>query len=161
MEREATIQDGGNLDNEALLSTDDLIMKIGSLLVENMHKERLLAEVKRRASDAVNKAVSESSQAKVEAEGPTREIEQARGYKQSHDQLAIKHSSLQEAISKVNDDLAKARAEIKEKDKELGRLESERNRLTRELEKAPKPRNLPKNLSKLTKAELIALLEER
>ncbi len=160
MDHEATVSQEG-LDNEALLSTDDLIMKIGALSVENMHKDRLITETKRKASDTVSRAVSEASQAKAEVAALAKEIEQARGYKQSHDQLVIKHSSLQEAISKVNDDLAKARAEIREKDKELGRLEGERDRLARELEKAPKPRTLPPILSKLTKAELIALLEER
>jgi chromosome segregation ATPase len=132
MEQEATIvQDDGHLDNKALLSTDDLIMRIGALSVEVMHKDRLIGELRsnsdRRAMDALSKASSAKSDAealRVELEKLRIQLKQAESYKTSHDALSTKHNALSAEHEKVRAELAASQKEAGALLSKVGSLEA-------------------------------------
>lgn len=146
MEYEATVTQDGGETNEALLSVDDLVAKIGELTVEIMHTKRLLDKTKREAAEKVAAAAMAESKAQATAAEAKTKLEQAEKYKASHDVLSSKYNELSEIHGKARTELASAQKKVGELEAKVGSLNetiahllAERDALKVQVEQAGKP----------------------
>ena len=146
MEYEATVTQDGGETNEALLSVDDLVAKIGELTVEIMHTKRLLDKTKREAAEKVAAAAMAESKAQATAAEAKTKLEQAEKYKASHDVLSSKYNELSEIHGKARTELASAQKKVGELEAKVGSLNetiahllAERDALKAQVEQAGKP----------------------
>ena len=146
MEYEATVTQDGGETNEALLSVDDLVAKIGELTVEIMHTKRLLDKTKREAAEKVAAAAMAESKAQAVAAEAKTKLEQAEKYKTSHDALSSKYNELSELHGNARTELSSAQKRIGELEAKVGSLNetianllAERDALKAQVEQAGKP----------------------
>lgn len=146
MEYEATVTQDGGETNEALLSVDDLVAKIGELTVEIMHTKRLLDKTKREAAEKVAAAAAVESKAQSVASLAQTQLDQAKKYKESHDALSTKYNDLSMTHGLVRAELSDTKkrvseltAEVDSLKAEVAKLTAERDALKAQVEQAGKP----------------------
>lgn len=146
MEYEATVTQDGGETNEALLSVDDLVAKIGELTVEIMHTKRLLDKTKREAAEKVAAAAAVESKAQSVASLAQAQLDQAKKYKESHDALSTKYNDLSMTHGLVRAELSDTKkrvseltAEVDSLKAEVAKLTAERDALKAQVEQAGKP----------------------
>jgi len=83
-----------NDDPKAVLSVDDLIMKIGLLVVEIMQKERMLNSALKRAAELEKRL--------QETDDIMKEVEDLRKFKDRYDSLSKKYSEVVEEVFGVD-----------------------------------------------------------
>ncbi|RLG75406.1 MAG: hypothetical protein DRO12_05535 [Thermoprotei archaeon] len=108
----------GNDNPNAVISVDDLIMKIGLLVVENMQKDRVLNNVMKRLAELEERQIKNKNE----------KSEELRKYKEQYDALSKRYNTVVEEVSSLRKQLSEAIERIKI-------LENENYKLREELER--------------------------
>jgi len=136
--KEAVIVD--NNDSKAILSVDDLIMKIGLLVVESMQKERILNNTLKRMAELEKKLqeLKPLEQKKSELTNLEKEVNNLQKYKELYDNLSKRYTSVVEEISNSRSQLNAAKKQIETLEKENLELKEQIKTLTAKKKKSKK-----------------------
>ncbi|RLI53160.1 MAG: hypothetical protein DRP09_16360 [Candidatus Thorarchaeota archaeon] len=136
--KEAVIVD--NNDSKAILSVDDLIMKIGLLVVESMQKERIRNNTLKRMAELEKKLqeLKPLEQKKSELTNLEKEVNNLQKYKELYDNLSKRYTSVVEEISNSRSQLNAAKKKIETLEKENHELKDQIKTLTAKKKKSKK-----------------------
>jgi len=136
--KEAVIVD--NNDSKAILSVDDLIMKIGLLVVEAMQKDRILNNTLKRMGELEKKLqeLKPLEQKKSELTNLEKEVNNLQKYKELYDNLSKRYTAVVEEISNSRSQLNAAKKKIETLEKENLELKEQIKTLTAKKKKSKK-----------------------